>query len=808
MKHTRLLILGCCTGLILLLLGCLTLPRLLEWAINSNQDKVRPIVIESVRIHRIGLSSLEAGLELRDQGKLKVNLPRIQLQFSIAALLKGEVESLLIDGGTVHWQSSESPAEETGKNSRQLTGTPVDRLISPLLVREITLRDLSLTLHQESRQESLQLNGLLSLTGQQLDQQGYLLSRATAVLTSHGALNGKIRLDLQPQTDTLGLTVDGSLDQAEQLRHFPGLPVIPDWRGQLTIQGTAELDFARLSLLHLQGRITAHNFVLEQQGVLLANTDSSQPLELSVSGTPQAMEYQLHNLRLSHPMLNLDLDIQGKTTMTQEGLALNGNSRLITSSPKQASLALTQPLSWNASYQLRLPSGKPPEGSARLESTVPGRIILSRPDQLLSAEKITLTLDSIPQEKGNALHISLFSQGLQLNQNTPLIFLPELTLKAQLLPGPQPHMLLTELSLPRLHLPQTSLIFQNVKARLPIQWPFAPQANPTPPSTGSLTIQSIEYQKQQAGTLKATLTQDHSFLRFQGTLTSPLLPACALNFSGQASQKTQEGSWQLQTCGLTSATLFPLLPLPTDLDLSGQLRAEGQFHLTPTLSASLKAEFSQGQLRRKNQLLEDIHLTLSLPDLPSLRSAPAQPLTFSRLTIGEIQFGQGAISWQLEDASTLFVERARLNWCDGHLDSGGFRLNLHKPLVDTTLYADRLTISTLLSQLGIPGTTGQGSLNGRLPVHFSTEGLRLDNGFLFSTPGNGGILNFKNQRLLRDNLPSSEQGNSLDYVLAAVEHFSYDWARLTFQSEGEDLLLTMSINGKPADPLPYAYRQG
>lgn len=84
----------------------------------------------------------------------------------------------------------------------------------------------------------------------------------------------------------------------------------------------------------------------------------------------------------------------------------------------------------------------------------------------------------------------------------------------------------------------------------------------------------------------------------------------------------------------------------------------------------------------------------------------------------------------------------------------------------------------------------------------------FDDGFLFSTPGNSGIVRFNNTAMLRQGLPETGQTAYLDYSMQAMENFSYNWTKLTFNSQGDDLLISMQIDGKPAEPLPFGYQSG
>jgi len=178
------------------------------------------------------------------------------------------------------------------------------------------------------------------------------------------------------------------------------------------------------------------------------------------------------------------------------------------------------------------------------------------------------------------------------------------------------------------------------------------------------------------------------------------------------------------------------------------------------------------------------------------------------MEIGNLKFTDGRVTFRVEDTETVFIEQSRLTWCGGKVESGSLRISLKNPELSTTLYCDRLQFTELLSQLGITDAEGDGSLNGRLPLEFNGRELVFDDGFLFSTPGNGGIVRFTNTAMLRQSLPETGQAAHLEYSMQAMENFSYNWTKLTFNSKGDDLQISMQIDGKPTTPLPFGYSNG
>ena len=128
--------------------------------------------------------------------------------------------------------------------------------------------------------------------------------------------------------------------------------------------------------------------------------------------------------------------------------------------------------------------------------------------------------------------------------------------------------------------------------------------------------------------------------------------------------------------------------------------------------------------------------------------------------------------------------------------------------VDTTIYCNRVNFADLLTQFGFDQTEGEGALNGKLPVKISKNGIHFADGFLFSTPGTGGIVRFTNTDLLRQGMGAVTKSGYLGYSLMALEDFAYNWTRLSFKSSADDLLMTMELDGKPRSPLSFAFKNG
>ena len=123
-----------------------------------------------------------------------------------------------------------------------------------------------------------------------------------------------------------------------------------------------------------------------------------------------------------------------------------------------------------------------------------------------------------------------------------------------------------------------------------------------------------------------------------------------------------------------------------------------------------------------------------------------------------------------------------------------------------TLVCDRLSLASLLAQLGVQRAEGEGILNGRIPIAVVDGRLRFVDGLLSSPPGEGGNIRIGDLGLLTAGIPrESPQFSQLDFAGEALKDFRYNSAKLLLSSEGEELLLQIKLDGQPVHPIPFSY---
>ncbi len=190
---------------------------------------------------------------------------------------------------------------------------------------------------------------------------------------------------------------------------------------------------------------------------------------------------------------------------------------------------------------------------------------------------------------------------------------------------------------------------------------------------------------------------------------------------------------------------------------------------------------------------------LILADLYKMRSAPHQELQFDVLQLPGTELHDGRIHYRMEGASNYFIEKAEAGWCKGHLRLYAAVLEFPDTVVDFTLHADRLSIACIVSLIkGVKGT-GSGSLYGKVPLGWKNNQFSYGNGYLYTLPGETGILKLEELGVLGEQLSRTlGKGTQLEMVKNALRNFRFDLFRLDFNppEQEEQPRLRLQLRGE------------
>ncbi len=228
------------------------------------------------------------------------------------------------------------------------------------------------------------------------------------------------------------------------------------------------------------------------------------------------------------------------------------------------------------------------------------------------------------------------------------------------------------------------------------------------------------------------------------------------------------------------------------------------------MKTGLDIKVTDGEISFENEKFHasGINTCLGFDNVLAFRSAPAQILTIDSILSNNISISNAIIKYSVDSIHSFLIEQASFKWCDGRVNTGSIRFSPDKNSYDIMLYCDRLKLSGILRQLGSFKAEGNGSLNGRIPVHYSNGKFSFDNGFLFSTPGVGGKIKVEGTDALTAGIPvSSPEFAEIDLAREALKNYKYKWAKLIFNTKQNDLYVKMEFDGEPAKILPFEFKK-
>ena len=327
--------------------------------------------------------------------------------------------------------------------------------------------------------------------------------------------------------------------------------------------------------------------------------------------------------------------------------------------------------------------------------------------------------------------------------------------------------------------------------------------------TGFLKVGKISFNKRKMGNFEIKYKQRKSTLiligKHQGIIPNHKTPLLG-NIKLPVNEKDFSASLKcFVDCKNHELDLGKYVPKMSEMVFNGKAELKSNLNFKKgKLAASAKFEIHNANIedKKKEFLIKNLNVGFHIPNLMEIRSAPSQKLSFDSLKCGEIEFGRGDLQFQLESKKSFFLEKSEIKWCGGHVDFGAIRINFDKPEnVDFTFYCDRLNVANLLNQLKVAKATGGGKVAGRIPIKYNDGKLVIQNGFLYSTPGEGGkiqLAEFEGSELANSNL-------QISIAKEALKEYNYKWIKITFNTTKESLMMRLELDGAPDRYLPFAF---
>ena len=744
------------SGIILISLLCGTIVFLLLPFIANNLllpqilDRL-PFVEGVASISSISPYHIRGNLSSGEQNE-GIRLPSVEIQYSIKDLLKGKISALLLEGASVHADMKNGTVILRGVKQKQ-DASPENgsgfSLILPISVDTLSMRNSTIILHRNNAAPVyLRVNGRMNITYEDV-LHGSKIQSLEGRFSGDGPLNLQMEFTTNVDDHDLFTTFDVVCDDLKGLSSFSDFGLFDTVSGKGSLAGHFEMDVNGENITY-QAAARLENFILRRGLAELSSSSQDTPLEVKVGGDLKKADFSVTSVALS--------------------------------TPQKSSAEIA------ASYNF---SNKELKGEIKI---IP---------ELLQAPVVTIFNGRI-REGNIAADYSFEGDGFQLRNGLRVdSFAGKGNVRINK-GGAEGNLLM---SFPGISLSENELTISNLTANFILKDLVQASVNGI---SGNVVIETISYKGRAIAKINTSVAGREEGLALDALVTTPLHDKAEVFCDSIITlEKNISLSCTLKEVEIDTQQIPAAIPIPAELSLTGKISGALFFEINggiPLGKASI--DYRDGHITYKQSQLSDISLDLTFPYLPRIQSGPGQICTIGTIDLGNIKMSDARIQLRIDDSSTLFIEKAKMHWCGGRVETGALTLFQGMQKLETTLYCDRLGYTELLGQLGIGEAEGEGALNGRLPINIDSHGITFDDGFLFSTPGSGGIVRFKNTDQLRRGMAGVEQNAYIDYSLKALENFSYNWTKLRFTTDKEELLLSLQLDGKPAEPLPYGYQQG
>jgi hypothetical protein len=358
-----------------------------------------------------------------------------------------------------------------------------------------------------------------------------------------------------------------------------------------------------------------------------------------------------------------------------------------------------------------------------------------------------------------------------------------------------------------------SVRVSKITGRLPLTWPPPVQQG----KAGSFRIAMARFQRYQLADLTGAVRQTPKGVVLEGRHSNAVIPGLELKFAAM-SRLTGQGAPAIDFSASAERSpeaapidLGVLMPGGEGVRLSGRLEASIDLHLDAggiSGKSTLRLTGGQVQAAKEDFNISGLRLGLEIPGLPVLRSAPGQELSFTSAQLGDIRIENGRIHFQIEPAPAVLLEKGQFDWSEGQVDMHSTRIYLDRGDYELTLFCDRLNLAVLLEQFGAANAEGNGTVSGKIPIRYRNQKWSVADGFLYSSPGEGGEIRVQGTEILTAGIPKdSPQYMQLEIAREALKDYDFEWAKLTISTEGDDMLMKLQLDGKPAGTLPFAFRK-
>ncbi|MEO6436153.1 MAG: YdbH domain-containing protein [Tepidisphaeraceae bacterium] len=176
------------------------------------------------------------------------------------------------------------------------------------------------------------------------------------------------------------------------------------------------------------------------------------------------------------------------------------------------------------------------------------------------------------------------------------------------------------------------------------------------------------------------------------------------------------------------------------------------------------------------------------------QTLPSQLLRAAKVKIGDVEFTNGELEFEVIDGRTMLVRETRWDWLGGQALAQNVRVSSGRPL-HATLSLRNVELKQLLASFAGDKLEGEGKLSGELPITVQDGKVNIGNGQLTSLQG--GQLRMKDRETIDkvvQQVGAAEQVK--ENVTEALQDFEYNRMSARFSDEPDGLLTRLQFGGR------------
>jgi hypothetical protein len=240
----------------------------------------------------------------------------------------------------------------------------------------------------------------------------------------------------------------------------------------------------------------------------------------------------------------------------------------------------------------------------------------------------------------------------------------------------------------------------------------------------------------------------------------------------------------------------------------GALQLHGVVPLRGSEKPMVSLEIKDGELSLPVQGLKaaGIGVSIAFDGLWPVSTPGGQRLTVESGSLGKLPLRQAEVEFRLDGSGAVLVEQARWTIDTSTFSTDAFRVDPGDPVVTTIITAENLEMGYWLPLLTDGRATGEGRLQGRVPVTWrpgTARPIALGEGSLAAVPGGGWITvddSGQLAALLESSDPSLKSDENMQLVkerlVEALTDFHYDDLRLELVPQPDGLVLRALTSGR------------